>query len=98
MSRKEELKKEIDSLRNKLLDNSRAIDAETRQVYLDTIRADKAELAQIDHDERASSRTVSTVTDVPTGRSIILKTNNSNKRRIIGDGKSMNNYIRMGVR
>lgn len=98
MSRKEELKKEIDSLRNKLLDNSKAIDAETRQLILDSIRADKKELAEIDSEERRPNRTVSTVTDVPTGRTVVKNTNNSNRRTIIGDGNSMNSFIRMGVR
>ena len=98
MTRKEELKKEIDSLRGRLLDNSRAIDAATRQTILDTIRVYKKELADIDSKERASSRTVSTVNDAPTGRTIVALTNTSNRRRIIGDGKNMTNIVKLGMR
>ena len=98
MSRKEELKKEIDSLRSKLLDNSRAIDAESRQLILDSIRANKKELEEIDREERGPSRVVSPVTDVPTGRSVVHNTNSSNKRTIIGDGNAMNSMVRMNVR
>ena len=94
MSRKDELNKKIKSARAKIRDNSRSIDAATRQILLDEIRAAKTELAQIDSEERASSRKIVTVVDAPTGKSVVAKTN-SNTRRIIGNSGNM---IRMGVR
>ena len=94
MSRKDELNKEIENARAKIRDNSRSIDAATRQILLDTIRSCKAELAKIDSDERASSRKIVTVVGAPTGKSVIAKTN-SNAKRIIG---SADNMIKMGIR
>ena len=96
--RKDELKKEISSLREKLLDNTKAIDAETRQIILDTIREDKRQLEAIDSEERAASRIIVSVTDVPTGKTVVHNTNSNSKRTIIGDGKSMNSYVRMNIR
>ena len=94
MSRKDELMSEIKECREKLRDNTRALDPATRQILLDTIRSNKAELAKIDSDERAASRVIVTVQDAPTGRSIVAKTN-SNQKRIIG---SADNIIRVGIR
>ena len=93
MSRKDELIAEVEECRSKLRDNTRMIDPATRQILLDTIRTDKAELAAIDSDERAPKRIIVTV-DAPTGNSIIAKSNSNNKR-IIG---SADNMIRVGMR
>ena len=95
---KDQLKKEIANLRSKLLDNDRAIDAETRQVILDTIRSYKKDLAEIDKQERSSSMVISPVTDVPTGKSVVKMTNNSNSRRNIVSSNDMNALVRMNVR
>lgn len=94
MSRKEVLLNEIEEARNKLRDNTRSIDAATRQILLDTIRTDKAELDAIDSNERASSRKIVTVMDAPTGKSVVVKAN-TNGKRIIG---SAGNVIKMGLR
>lgn len=91
--RKEKLNLEIEEARARLRDNTRAIDAATRQKLLDSIRTNKAELAEIDSIERAPSRKILTV-NAPTGKSIIAKTN-SNAKRVIG---SSGNMIRMGLR
>lgn len=93
MSRKNELIAELEECRSKLRDNTRVIDPATRQILLDTIRTDKAELADIDSKERAPKRIIVTV-DAPTGNSIITRTNSNNKR-IIG---SADNIIRVGIR
>lgn len=91
--RKEKLTSEIEEARARLRDNSRAIDAATRQILLDTIRTNKKELEAIDSAERAPSRKILAV-NAPTGKSIIAKTN-SNAKRIIG---SADNLIRFGLR
>lgn len=91
-NRKAMLEREIEEARAKLRDNTRAIDASTRQILLDTIRANKNELKQIDSEERAPSRKIVTIMDAPTGKSVVLKAN-SNSKRIIGT-----NGIRMGLR
>lgn len=95
---KADLKREIDKLRNRLLDTDRAIDAETRQRILDTIRSYKKDLAVIDRQERASKMVISPVTDVPTGKTVVRMTNSSNSRRTIVSGNDMNALVRMNVR
>lgn len=93
MTREEQLRKEIEECRAQIRDNTRAIDPATRQILLDTIRTNKAELDKIDSDNRASSRIIVSV-DAPTGRSVVAKTN-SNHKRII---ESVDNIVRVGVR
>ena len=92
MSRKEVLLNEIEEARSKLRDNTRAIDASTRQILLDTIRSNKNELKEIDSAERATSRKIVTIMDAPTGKSVVFRTN-SNSKRVVGT-----NGIRMGLR
>ena len=92
---KTELMREIEDCRSKLRDNTRAVDAATRQILLDTIRANKAELAKIDSVERAPRRKIITIADAPTGNSVIIRTNTSNQRKIIGNAGDV---VRVSVR
>ena len=93
MSRKDELINEINNCRAKLRDNTRAIDPATRQILLDTIKTNKIELAKIDSVEREPKKKILTV-NAPTGRSVIYRTNNNNRRIF----NSTNDMVKIGTR